>query len=214
MCAILRRDTVTVEVEVEGGYGATEEVEETVFVFVGGASLISPGVVLTGAHKVEKYSEPGSLVVRCGEWDTQTESEIKTHQDRNVSRMILHPEFNPRNLWNSIAVLFLETDFVLDQHIDTICLPEYQQNFDDRSECFVKVRSAVSQWLDETELFIVSGLGKGALRTRGLLVGGDEGGGGADGEPGPVPDLAAQHQAGPEVPAPLLPGLCRGRGRP
>ena len=107
MCAILRRDVVTVEVEVEGGYGLTEEVEETVFVFVGGASLISPGVVLTGAHKVDKYSDPASLVVRCGEWDTQTESEIKPHQNRNVSRLVIHPEFNPRSLWNSIAVLFL-----------------------------------------------------------------------------------------------------------
>ena len=145
MCAILRRDVVTVEVEVEGGYGLTEEVEETVFVFVGGASLISPGVVLTGAHKVDKYPDPASLVVRCGEWDTQTESEIKPHQDRNVSRLVLHPEFNPRSLWNSIAVLFLESDFVLDQHIDTICLPEYQENFDDRTECFVKVRPDISQ---------------------------------------------------------------------
>ena len=145
MCAILKRDVVTVEVEVEGGYGLTEEVEETVFVFVAGASLISPGVVLTGAHKVDKYSDPASLVVRCGEWDTQTESEIKPHQDRNVSRLVLHPEFNPRSLWNSIAVLFLESDFVLDQHIDTICLPEYRENFDDRSECFVKVRPVISQ---------------------------------------------------------------------
>ena len=56
MCAILRRDIKKVEVEVEGGYGVTEEVEEEVLVFVGGASLISPGVVLTGAHKVQDYS--------------------------------------------------------------------------------------------------------------------------------------------------------------
>ena len=143
MCAILKRDIVTVEVEVEGAYGGTEivEEEETILVFVGGASLIAPGVVLTGAHKVQDYPEdPSSLVVRCGEWDTQTESEIRPHQDRNVSRVVLHPEFNKRSLWNSIAVLFVETDFILDEHVDTICLPEYEENFEDRSECFVKVR--------------------------------------------------------------------------
>ena len=117
-----------------------------VLVFVAGASLIAPGVAMTGAHKVQQYTGSwGELVVRCGEWDTQTESEIKPHQDRNVSRLVLHPEFNPRSLWNSIAVLFLESDFVLDQHIDTICLPEYQENFDDRTECFVKVRPDISQ---------------------------------------------------------------------
>ena len=145
MCAILKRDLVTVEVEVEGAYGATEivEQEETVLVFVGGASLIAPGVVLTGAHKVQDYSGDSgssSLVVRCGEWDTQTESEIRSHQDRNVTKVVLHPEFNKRSLWNSIAVLFMENDFVLDEHLDTVCLPDYQQNFEDRTECFVKVR--------------------------------------------------------------------------
>ena len=28
--------------------------------------------------------EPGQLIVRCGEWDTQTNSEPLPHQDRKV----------------------------------------------------------------------------------------------------------------------------------
>ena len=48
-----------------------------------GASLIAPGVAMTGAHKVQQYTGSwGELVVRCGEWDTQTESEPLKHQDR------------------------------------------------------------------------------------------------------------------------------------
>ena len=55
MCAVLRREVTTVEVEVEGGYGGTEQREEEILVFVAGASLIAPGVVMTGAHKVNDY---------------------------------------------------------------------------------------------------------------------------------------------------------------
>ena len=50
----------------------------------------------------------------------------------------LHPEFNKGNLVNTAALLFLENDFELSDHIDRICLPEYQEKFEDRSECFVK----------------------------------------------------------------------------
>ena len=69
-----------------------------------GASLIAPGVVLTAAHKVAEFEwvlqvfvieirslliqimtsisrgNPGDLVVRCGEWDTQTTGEPLDHQ--------------------------------------------------------------------------------------------------------------------------------------
>merc|ERR1719373_1184033 len=99
-----------------------------------GASLISPGVVLTAAHCVQKLS-PEELVVRCGEWDTQTETEPFPHQDRVVARLAVHPEFNARNLANDFAVLFTTQEFVLDYNVDTVCLPKPGENFDDRS-CF------------------------------------------------------------------------------
>lgn len=52
--------------------------------------------------------------------------------------MALHPEYNNRSLVNTIALLFMETEFDLDFHIDTICLPDYKESFDDREECYVK----------------------------------------------------------------------------
>jgi len=116
-----------------------EAEEEEVMVFQAGASLIAAGVVLTGAHKVQDFvSDAASLVVRCGEWDTQTEGEPLAHQDRNVRLVELNPEFNKGNLVNTAALLFLETEFELADHIDTICLPDYQEKFEDREECFVK----------------------------------------------------------------------------
>lgn len=46
-----------------------------------GGSLITPQVVLTGAHCVHIYkSTPEKLKIRAGEWDTQTKNEILEHQ--------------------------------------------------------------------------------------------------------------------------------------
>ena len=73
---------------------------------------------------------------------------------RNVSSVVLHPEYSKRTVVNTIALLFLEvltnqntvliltdqsqTEFDLNNHIDTICLPGYKQNYDDRQQCYVK----------------------------------------------------------------------------
>jgi len=137
ICAVLRKELVTSS---DGGQGQQEqEQEQEILVFVAGASLIAPGVVMTGAHKVLDYTgNPGELVVRCGEWDTQTESEPLDHQDRSVATVVAHPEYNPRNLGNTIALLFLAEHFQLADHIDTVCLPRYQETFDSSSSCYVK----------------------------------------------------------------------------
>jgi len=140
MCAIVSREII----EIEGAYGSVTE--EEILTFVGGASLIAPGVAMTGAIKVDKFVDKATgamksdarLVVRCGEWDTQTESEPLKHQDRNVTVIIMHPEFVAKNVYNNIALVLFDAPFELANHVDTICLPKYQENFDDRSKCFVK----------------------------------------------------------------------------
>ena len=118
MCALLREET---------GAGQT---------FLCGASLIGAGVVLTGAHCVDKFrGNVSGLTVRCGEWDTQHSTEPYPHQDLRVATLKIHPEFNARNLANDVAVLFMEKDFKLDYNVDTVCLPQPGENFDGRS-CF------------------------------------------------------------------------------
>merc|ERR1712029_469474 len=130
MCAVLHEKPV----EQEAGYSGEPE---TVNLYQCGGSLIAPGVLLTAAHYVDKFRQnPTELKIRCGEWDTQHQTEPYPHQDRQVSNLAIHPEFDGRNLQNDFAVLFVSEDFILDQHLDTACLPDANEIFDSTT-CFV-----------------------------------------------------------------------------
>merc|ERR1711915_1121716 len=130
MCAILHEKPI----EQEAGYGSTEP--QTANLYQCGGSLIAPGTILTAAHCVEKFRQnPTHLKIRCGEWDTQNETEPYPHQDRYVEALNIHPEFDGRNLHNDFAVLFTSEDFVLASHIDTVCLPQADELFEE-STCF------------------------------------------------------------------------------
>merc|ERR1712145_6288 len=130
MCAILHEKPI----EQEAGYGGVEP--KTANLYQCGGSLIAPGTILTAAHCVEKFRQnPSQLKIRCGEWDTQSETEPYPHQDRYVEALNIHPEYDGRNLHNDFAVLFTSEDFVLASHIDTVCLPQAEELFEE-STCF------------------------------------------------------------------------------
>merc|ERR1711936_25556 len=133
MCAILSEEQV---VDEDPGYVGGEDPQQVVNLYQCGGSLIAPNVLLTAAHCVHKFqAEPGKLKVRCGEWDTQSQNEPRAHQDRAVHQVDLHPEFNRRNLANDWALLYTTEPFELQEHIDTICLPEPEEVFEGQ-DCF------------------------------------------------------------------------------
>ena len=130
MCAILSEEPVVEEPGHAGGEA------QTVNLYQCGGSLIAPGVILTAAHCAEKFrTQPGKLKVRCGEWDTQNQTEPRAHQDRTVQTVDIHPDFNERNLANDWALLYTTEPFELQEHIDTVCLPDPEEQFDGQN-CF------------------------------------------------------------------------------
>ena len=69
-----------------------------------------------------------NIKVRCGELDakrnyTESEIELKPHQDRRTKHISVHPAFNAKNLYYDFALIHLSTEFDLDEHIHPICLP-------------------------------------------------------------------------------------------
>lgn len=94
-----------------------------------GGSLIAPNVVLTAAHCVSRR-KAHELIVRAGEWDTQTINEILPHIDQKVKDIIVHEQYNKGTLYNDVALLFTEERFEWAENIRPICLPGSEINFD------------------------------------------------------------------------------------
>lgn len=85
-------------------------------------SLIHPRVVLTGVHCV--IGRPfNSFIIRAGEWDTQTIKERLPYEESTVANVVLHPQYNPRNVAYDFALVILNTPFTLGDHINVVCLP-------------------------------------------------------------------------------------------
>uniref|UniRef100_T1ISX7 Peptidase S1 domain-containing protein n=1 Tax=Strigamia maritima TaxID=126957 RepID=T1ISX7_STRMM len=102
--------------------------EGSINVFVCGGSLIGDRVVITAAHCI-KNSQPQTLKIRLGEYDTQSTQEVFPHTDVDVTEIIIHKQFNPHNAYNDIAILILANDVTFAEHIDTICLPDIGEEF-------------------------------------------------------------------------------------
>ncbi|XP_025989570.1 phenoloxidase-activating factor 2 isoform X2 [Solenopsis invicta] len=99
-----------------------------------GGALIHRQAVLTAAHCVNG-KQPHELKVRAGEWDTQTKNEIYPHQDRDVSKVVIHENFHSGALYNDYAILILKTPVEYAENVDIVCLAEMNANFDG-SRCF------------------------------------------------------------------------------
>jgi len=113
--------------------------------YVAGASLIARNKVITVAHKihvvktgesVDHREEVNKFIVRCGEHNVKTEDHILESQESRVAEIIIHPEYNAKNVRNNLAILRTEENFVYQEHIGRVCLPAPDQSFEQESSCY------------------------------------------------------------------------------
>ena len=58
------------------------------------------------------------------------------HQERPARNISIHPGLKPNDLYNDVAIIVVESEFIIERHVDTICLPD-QVFFDDRISLLV-----------------------------------------------------------------------------
>ncbi|EDV30668.2 uncharacterized protein Dana_GF19694 [Drosophila ananassae] len=91
--------------------------------YIGGGSLIASSVVLSSVQVLRDTSE-ADLLVRAGEWNVSTTTEMYSHVDRPVKRIVRHEQFNNQNGDNDVALLFLTLAFPAQPNIRPVCLAE------------------------------------------------------------------------------------------
>lgn len=108
--------------------------DETSSIYLASGSLIHPSVALTSAHSIHGKIA-SQLQIRAGDWNLNTTNELYSHEELDVESIAIHEQFSVTNLRNDVALLFLQGEIELKNHINVICLPPQGYKFD-YSHCF------------------------------------------------------------------------------
>jgi len=114
-------------------------------VFLGGASLVSPDKLITLASAVKEYKVSEEICqkeigpqfdffVDCGSLDLQNLDE-EGEQNRKVTGVLIHPDFNEKSLINDVAVLIVGEEFEYNERVGPVCLPDPGDHVKPATEC-------------------------------------------------------------------------------
>ncbi|XP_042563315.1 ovochymase-2 isoform X2 [Clupea harengus] len=126
--------------EPEGGEGASQQPwPRDVRVHLGTeviclGAIIQPDWILTAAHCVHGLDEKilAALTVETRDPDSQR---------RRVRKVLLHPQYEPSTLDSDVALLQLDSELVLTDHTQLICLPSLLQGDSLALDCQVTLGS-------------------------------------------------------------------------
>jgi hypothetical protein len=87
-------------------------------------AIVAPNVILTAAHCVYGH-QASDVSVKAGEWKLGYElkhEEPLPFEIVQVKTIEVHPNYQPGVAGFDVAILFLQSSFKLDLHVDTICV--------------------------------------------------------------------------------------------
>lgn len=98
-----------------------------------GGSMITPEITLTAAHCINEVNDPSKYFVAAGKYyRTYNDTRDKIAQYSNVKEIKIHKDYSSEFYSFDIAILLLETPFVISKYVLPVCM-DYNERFDDSS---------------------------------------------------------------------------------